>query len=89
MWAAGYEDGVGVPAAVSVVDLLLNSGAPLDAVDDRGRTALMIAADLGHDEMADLLIQRGADRNVRDRAGKTALDLAANDNVRRTLALAR
>ena len=89
MWAAGYEDGVGVPAAASVVDLLLEAGAQLDAVDDRGRTALMIAADLGHAEMADILIERGADRIVRDKAGKTALDLAANDTVRRILAPVR
>ena len=89
MWAAGYEDGVGVRAAASVVELLLDAGARLDAVDDRGRTALMIAAGLGHAEMADTLIERGADRSVRDKAGKTALDLAANDNVRRTIALVR
>jgi ankyrin repeat protein len=89
MWAAGYEDGVGVPAAISVVDLLLKAGSQFDAVDGRGRTALMIAADLGHAEIADILIERGADRNVRDRAGKTALDLAADDNVRRILALDR
>ena len=89
MWAAGYEDGVGVPAAVSVIDLLLDAGAAPDAVDARGRTALMIAADLGHGEMADILIERGANRNVRDRAGKTALDLAADDNLRRIIALVR
>jgi uncharacterized protein len=48
MWAAAYEDGVGVRAAESVVDLLLNGGAAINAVDDRGRTALMMAAELGH-----------------------------------------
>ena len=89
MWAAGYEDGVGVSAATSVVDLLLEAGAQLDAVDDRGRTALMIAADLGHAELADMLVKRGADRNLRDKAGKTALDLAANGSVRDMLAPVR
>jgi hypothetical protein len=43
MWAAGYDPGVGVRAAESVVDLLLSDGAEIDAVDDRGRTALMTA----------------------------------------------
>jgi ankyrin repeat protein len=57
MWAAGYEDGVGVSAAARVPDLLLEAGAQLDAVDHRGRTALMIAADLGHAELADMLIE--------------------------------
>jgi ankyrin repeat protein len=89
MWAAGYEDGVGVSAAARVADLLLEAGAQLDAVDHRGRTALMIAADLGHAELADIVIERGADQNLRDKAGKTALDLAANETVRRILAPVR
>jgi ankyrin repeat protein len=86
MWAAGYEDGVGVRAAESVVDLLLSRGAQLDAVDDRGRTALMIAAAVGHAEVIEMLLGRGADPSARDRNGKTALDLAADANVRRMLA---
>jgi ankyrin repeat protein len=86
MWAAGHEDGVGVHAAESVVDLLLSHGAELDAVDDRGRTALMMAAEIGHAEVVKLLIGRGADQSVRDKGGRTALDLAADESVRRTLA---
>jgi uncharacterized protein len=86
MWAAGHEDGVGVHAAESVVDLLFSHGAQVDAVDDRGRTALMMAAELGHAEVVEMLIGLGADQTVRDKSGKTALDLAANESVRRTLA---
>jgi ankyrin repeat protein len=86
MWAAGHEDGVGAPAAQGVVDLLLGRGAQIDAVDDRGRTPLMMAAELGHAEVAAMLIGRGADQAVRDKSGKTALDLAANESVRRMLA---
>jgi ankyrin repeat protein len=86
MWAAGHEDGVGVHAAESVVDLLLSRGAQVDAIDDRGRTALMMAAELGHAEIVEMLIGRGADKTVRDKSGKTALDLAATESVRRTLA---
>jgi ankyrin repeat protein len=89
MWAASYEDDVGVSAADACVDLLLKGGAEIDAADDRGRTALMMAAELGHAEMVDGLIKRGADRDMRDRVGKTALDLAANASVRRALAQAR
>jgi ankyrin repeat protein len=86
MWAAGHEDGVGALAAEGVVDLLLDHGAPIDAIDDRGRTALMTAAELGHAELVALLIGRGADQAIRDKSGKSALDLAANESVRRTLA---
>jgi ankyrin repeat protein len=86
MWAAGHEDGVGAPAAQGVVDLLLSRGAELDAMDDRGRTALMMAAELGHAELVAMLIGRGADASLRDKRGNTAFDLAANDSVRATLA---
>jgi ankyrin repeat protein len=86
MWAAGHEDGVGVHAAESTVDLLLSRGAQVDAIDDRGRTALMMAAELGHAEIVEMLIGRGADQTVRDKSGKTALDLAADESVRRALA---
>ncbi len=86
MWAAGHEDGVGAQAARGVVDLLLSRGAQLDAMDDRGRTALMIAAELGHAELVAMLIGRGADAGLRDKRGKTAFDLATSESVRRTLA---
>jgi ankyrin repeat protein len=86
MWAAGHEDGVGARAAEDVVALLLDHGAPIDAVDNRGRTALMMAAELGHAEMVEGLIRRGADQSVKDKAGKSAFDLAANAAVREKLA---
>jgi ankyrin repeat protein len=85
MWAAGHEDGVGAGAARDVVALLLDAGAAIDAVDNRGRSALMMAAELGHAELVELLVVRGADRTVSDRNGKRALDLAANDSVRAAL----
>jgi len=86
MWAAGHEDGVGAAAAVAVVELLIARGAVIDAADNRGRTALMIAAERGDAAVVETLIMRGADRALRDMAGKTARDLAANYAVRETLA---
>ena len=47
MWAAGHDEGVGAAAVGRVVDLLVAHGASLDDTDNRGRTALMIAAGLG------------------------------------------
>src|SRR5262249_3474435 len=85
MWAAGPEDGVGEGAALDVVTLLLDAGAQIDAVDNRGRTALMIAAELGRAAIVDALLARGADRSIADKAGKRAADLAANAGLREKL----
>jgi uncharacterized protein len=55
MWAAGYADGAGVDDIKEVLALLIARGAALDARDDRGKTAIEIARDLGHSEIADYL----------------------------------
>lgn len=86
IWAAGHDDEVGAQASQAVIGLLLDHGAGIDAADDRGRTALMTAAELGHAEAIETLLARGADRTLRDMDGKTALDLATNDGVRGQLA---
>src|SRR5262249_21166920 len=85
MWAAGYEDGFGERDAVDVVTLLLDAGAPIDVADNRGRTALMIAAERGHAAVVAALLARGARRTVPDRTGMRAPDVAANVEVRATL----
>ena len=60
MWAAGYANDVPADDGVAIVRMLLDKGAAIDAADDRGRTAMMTAAELGHDEVVDLLLRRGA-----------------------------
>ena len=85
MWAAGHDEGVGAAAVGRVVDLLLTHGAIIDDADNRGRTALMIAASLGDPAVIDILLQHGADRGLKDKEGKTALDLAPNTEVRAKL----
>jgi uncharacterized protein len=86
MWAAGRDEGVGAAAVERVLDVLLAHGATIDDADNRGRTALMIAASLGDAEIVDILLKRGADRRLQDKQGKTALDLAANAAARAKLA---
>ncbi len=86
MWAAGHDDGVGAGAAVEVTELLLDRGAAIEAVDNRGRTALMMAAERGDPAVAAALAARGADRTRRDKTGRTACDLAGNEAVRHALA---
>ena len=50
-----------------------------------GRTALMIAAEGGHAEIADLLLARGADPSLKDKAGKRAADLTVLSSLREKL----
>jgi ankyrin repeat protein len=86
MWAAGYTEEAGTQDMDEIIKLLIARGAHLDDRDNRGRTALMIAAAVGHTTAAELLISSGADKAVRDKQGKSAGDLAANDELRARLA---
>jgi ankyrin repeat protein len=85
MWAAGYSDDATPADGAATVRLLLAKGAQLDLADNRGRTALMIAAERGHAEVVTQLLAAGADRKLRDRDGKTAADLATADAVKTAL----
>ena len=86
MWAAGHPDNAPDAEALATVKLLLARGAKIDLADDRGRTALMVAAGRGHGAIARVLLEAGADAGLRDKAGKSAADLAAGDEVKAALA---
>ena len=85
MWVAGYGDDVDAVKAIATLQLLADKGAAINATDDRGRTALMIAAARGHAQIITHLLQNGADAGRKDKAGNTALVLAKDDMVRRLL----
>jgi uncharacterized protein len=87
MWAAGHSAEAGVKDVVDVITLLLDQGALLNEQDNRGRTALMIAAELGHTAAAELLMARGADKTLKDKQGKTASDLTTLTALRAELAV--
>ena len=85
MWAAGPDEQAPEAQALKVVSFLLDAGAHIDDRDARGRTALMIAAEGGHGEIADLLLARGADSSLKDKAGKRAADLTVLSALRERL----
>jgi ankyrin repeat protein len=85
MWASGPDQGAPEAQAIEVVTYLLDAGAPIDDRDDRGRTALMIAAEGGHAEIANLLLARGANPSLKDKAGKRAADLTVLSSLRERL----
>jgi uncharacterized protein len=85
MWASGPDEKAPETQAVKIVSYLLDAGAHIDDRDDRGRTALMIAAEGGHEEIAELLMARGADASLKDKAGKRAADLTRLSSLRERL----
>jgi ankyrin repeat protein len=56
---------------------LVDNGADINAKDEDGHTALIVAAKNGHTEIVNLLLNRGADINAKDKDGETALIKAA------------
>ena len=58
---------------LTVVKLLLVSGANVNARDKEGSTALLGAARQGRTEVVSTLIQSGADPDAKDNDGKTVL----------------
>lgn len=85
MWAAGHSEEAGAADVKETLELLIKRGARLDDADDRGRTALMMAAELGHVTAIEVLMQAGADASLKDKAGKSAADLAPGEGVRTRL----
>lgn len=85
MWASGPDEAVAEAQALQVVSYLVEAGAHIDDRDDRGRTALMIAAEGNHAEIVQLLLTHGADPSLRDKAGKRAADLTTLSALRETL----
>ena len=85
MWAAGHSNDVPFSEGVETVGLLLSRGAGFDLADDRGRTALMMAAERGHAEIVTHLLSAGANLLARDDEGRSALDLASDASVRQAL----
>jgi ankyrin repeat protein len=61
---------------VELARILLDRGAPPNALSELGGTPLHEAAAGGGVEMVKLLLERGTDPKVRSKPGVTALDLA-------------
>jgi ankyrin repeat protein len=71
MYAA---EGTWVPRAT--FDMLFKVGQDLNTQDEKGMTALMLAAEHDHDWKVKLLLEAGADPTLRRRDGRTARDIA-------------
>ncbi len=89
MWAAGHSNDTPEKDGLATVDRILAAGAELDAVDNRGWTALMVAAERGHALVAERLLARGADPAIADGKGRRAADLTTDAALRDRLSVAR
>lgn len=67
-----------LPDSVANLNLQLQHGADIDAIDGMGRTALMYAAAGGSAAIVAALLQRGADPNLADHNGASPLIMATN-----------
>src|SRR5581483_83384 len=67
---------------VQEVERLLTAHAPVNAKDERGWTALMIAARDNHPDLVRLLLTHGAAVNLTNQEGETALMHAADNDLR-------
>ncbi len=85
MWASGPDQNIPEAQAIEVVSYLLDAGAHIDDRDDRGWTALMVAAEGGRAAIVGLLLARGADPSLKDKAGKRAADLTVLSSLREKL----
>ena len=56
--------------------LLISKGAKLDLVNDKGETALMLAAGVGNEKLVKLLLDKGADAQKKNGAGETVMAYA-------------
>jgi ankyrin repeat protein len=61
---------------METIGLCLTAGADVNAVDSRGQTALIGAAEKGYDKVIQFLADHGAKLDLKDKQGKTALDAA-------------
>ena len=69
--------------------MLLAKGADIRQKSDEGKTALLWAAEKGHNNIVQALLAKKADVRVKDRSGKTALMLASNGNYSEIVNLLR
>jgi ankyrin repeat protein len=62
--------------SIASIKLCLDAGADVNAVDDKGDTALHGAAQKGSDQVVQFLADHGAKLDIKDKKGRTPLDAA-------------
>ena len=71
----------------SALKNLIAAGADIDAQDNSGNTALMLACMSTAEKSARLLVRKGADFNIKNNNGKSAMDIAVEEGLTDVLEL--
>lgn len=81
LMVAAYKDDT------DILRSLISRGAQINATNDVGESALMLAASSGQVKSVKILLEAGANPYLKDNAGKTALDLvkSALDNLENSM----
>ncbi|MHA1147921.1 MAG: ankyrin repeat domain-containing protein [Promethearchaeota archaeon] len=68
----------------SVAEFLIEKGSELNLIDEeKGATALILAAFACSEKIVKLLLEKGADKNIKDQNGETAADHARNQGCKK------
>lgn len=67
---------------LTIAELLLSSGAPVNACTKQGDTPMLWAAKSGHVKVVELLLKSGSDPLLRNNRDEAALDVAVDEVVR-------
>jgi ankyrin repeat protein len=79
------EHDYAISKRVRILELLLEKGADISAIDSENKTALHYAASMNNLWSANLLIEKGAMIMQKDNHNKTPLDYATSDEMRKLL----
>lgn len=85
MWAAGYSNDVPEKDGLKSLAIILEAGANLNVLDNRGKTALHIAAGRDHLGAVEMLLDSGADTEILDKDGKTAAQATSSEEIKALL----
>jgi len=65
----------------AIKEMVKHQNVNVNAMDKKGKTALMWAANYGHIEVVKFLVKSGADVNIADNKGRTALIIARKNQM--------
>jgi ankyrin repeat protein len=80
-WVMGITN-VDEKDALEAIEICIENGVDVNAVNDKGETALHGAATSGRDEVVKYLVEKGAKLDVKDKEGRTPLDVAMGVGAR-------